>query len=382
VAGAGGLTRDVLSRRHGDRTCSDSLALPGKVTAPGEKLLVVAPSWVGDTVIAQTLFIHLYHTRPQVAIDVLAPAASEPLLARMPEVRCTITQPLGHGELGIGRRRQLGRELREAGYDQAIVLPNSLKSALAPWFAGIPRRTGWRGEMRYGLLNDVRSLDASALPQMAQRFLALGLPAGERLPTRLPRPRLRADIENGLSLVQSLGLAVDLPLLALCPGAEFGTAKRWPGEYYAQVALDFLARGWQVALFGSGGERALCDSIRASTGSRGGAVAQCHNLAGRTTLADAVDLLARATAVISNDSGLMHIAAALQRPVLAIYGPTSAAFTPPLGDRAAVLVPDLACAPCKARECPLGHQRCMRDTTPAQVSARLGELLAAAGVVL
>jgi heptosyltransferase-2 len=351
------------------------------MTAPGEKLLVVAPSWVGDTVIAQTLFTHLYHTRPQVAIDVLAPAASAPLLARMPEVRRTITQPLGHGELGIGRRRQLGWQLREAGYDQAIVLPNSLKSALAPWFAGIPRRTGWRGEMRYGLLNDLRSLDESALPQMAQRFLALGLPAGERLPPRPPRPRLRADVENGLSLAQSLGLAIDLPLLALCPGAEFGAAKRWPGEYYAQVALDFIARGWQVALFGAAGERALCESIRASVAQHDRAPAQCHNLAGRTTLSDAVDLLARATAVISNDSGLMHIAAALQRPVLAIYGPTPAAFTPPLGDATAVFVPDLACAPCRARECPLGHQRCMRDTTPAQVSARLGELLAVAGAV-
>jgi heptosyltransferase-2 len=352
------------------------------VTAPGEKILVVAPSWVGDTVIAQTLFTYLHHTRPDVALDVLAPAGNAPLLARMPEVRRAIAMPLGHGELGLGRRRRLGRELRAAAYDRAIVLPNSLKSALVPWFAGIPRRTGWRGEQRYGLLNDLRVLDERALPQLAQRFFALGLPPGERLPLHIPQPRLRADAEAGLSLARALGLAIDLPLLALCPGAEFGAAKRWPGEYYAQVAGDFLARGWQVALFGSMSERALCGSIRASIAQRSDDHAQCHDLSGRTTLSDVVDLLARARAVISNDSGLMHIAAALQRPLLAIYGPTPAAFTPPLSEKAAVLVPDIACAPCKARECPLGHQRCMRDTTPARVTATLRELLAATGHAL
>lgn len=352
------------------------------MTAARESILVVGPSWVGDTVIAQTLFTYLHHARPGVAIDVLAPASNAPLLKRMPEVRRAIAMPLGHGELGLGQRRRLGRELHSAGYDQAIVLPNSLKSALVPWFAGIPRRTGWRGELRYGFLNDLRLLDAAALPQMAQRFLALGLPPGEPLPSHLPQPRLRADREAGLLLARTLGLDTDLPLLALCPGAEFGAAKRWPGEYYAQVASDFLVRGAQVALFGAAGDRPLCSSIRAWTTQRSGAAVHCHDLSGRTTLSEVVDLLARASAVISNDSGLMHIAAALQRPVLAIYGPTPATFTPPLSAISAALIPDIACAPCKQRECPLGHQRCMRDTTPAQVAARLETLLADAGAAL
>lgn len=350
------------------------------MTAAGEKILVVGPSWVGDTVMSQTLFTYLHQSRPGVAIDVLAPASCGPLLQRMPEVRRAIAMPLGHGELGLGQRRRLGHTLRDAAYDQAIVLPNSLKSALVPWFAGIPRRTGWRGEMRYGLLNDLRVLDESALPRMAQRFLALGVPARQRLPAQLPRPRLRAEADAGLQLAQSLGLDAGLPLLALCPGAEFGAAKRWPAEYYARTAGDFLARGWQVALFGSAGERTLCGSIRAAIASPGGDRARCHDLSGRTTLSDAVDLLARAAAVISNDSGLMHVAAALQRPLLAIYGPTSTVFTPPQSAVAALLEPDIACAPCFQRECPLGHHRCMRDTTPAQVAARLDALLADAGV--
>lgn len=349
------------------------------MTAPGESILVVGPSWVGDTVIAQTLFTHLHRTRPGAALDVLAPAHCGPLLQRMPEVRRAIAMPLGHGELGLGARKRLGRELRTAGYEQVIVLPNSWKSALAPWFAGIPVRTGWRGEWRYGLLNDLRVLDANALPQLAQRFLALGLPPGECLPPNLPQPRLRADNEAGLSLVLALGLDSTLPLLALCPGAEFGSAKRWPGEYYAQLAGDFLARGWQVALLGSAAERALCGWIRASVAPRSKALARCHDLAGHTSLAQAIDLLARAAAVVSNDSGLMHVAAALQRPLIALYGPTPAAFTPPLCDTAAIVTPDIGCAPCRKRECPLEHQRCLRDSTPAQVAARLEALLTGSG---
>lgn len=345
------------------------------MTAPAEQILVVGPSWVGDTVMSQALFASIHQARPGVAIDVLAPASCGPLLLRMPEVRRAIAMPLGHGELGLGQRRRLGRTLRAVGYDQAIVLPNSLKSALVPWFAGIPRRTGWRGEMRYGLLNDMRQLDERALPQMSQRFLALGLPPQEPLPSRIPRPRLRADADAGLRLLYALGLDADAPLLALCPGAEFGPAKRWPPEYYAEVAADFLARGWQVALLGAAADRESCATIA----QRSGAHARCHNLAGRTALPEAVDLLARATAVISNDSGLMHVAAALQRPLVAIYGPTSAAFTPPLGDVVAVLDPDIACAPCRRRECPLGHHRCMRDTSPVRVVAALESLLAGDG---
>jgi len=342
------------------------------VTESAEKILVIGPSWVGDMVMSQVLYIHLRQSRPGVTIDVLAPAWSGPILQRMPEVNRALAMPLGHGELGLVKRRQLGRELRAAHYDQAILLPNSLKSALIPFFAKIPRRTGWRGEMRYGLVNDLRRLDAAALPLMVQRFIALGLDSDAPLPPHLPEPRLVVDPAAAEQCRDSVGLDPDLPILALCPGAEFGTAKRWPPGYYAEIARDYLQRGWQVVLYGSANDRDVCALIRCGSGEH----IHCHDLAGRTSLAQAVDLLSLSAAVISNDSGLMHIAAALQRPLLVIYGATSPAFTPPLSPVSALLISDIDCAPCFERECPLGHHRCMRDTLPTLAAAKLEALLA------
>ncbi len=342
------------------------------MTADAGNILVVGPSWVGDMVMSQVLYTWLRQTRPGVAIDVLAPAWSGPILERMPEVRRAIAMPLGHGELGLGRRWRLGRELRVGRYDQAILLPNSLKSALVPWFAGIPRRTGWRGEMRYGLVNDLRVLDEEALPLMVQRFVALGLADGEPVPASLPAPRLIVDRAQAHSCGAAMGLAPDQPLLALCPGAEFGGAKRWPAEYYAELAGHYLARGWQVALFGSTNDQPVTAAIRAGCEHH----PACIDLAGRTRLAEAVDLLSLATAVVSNDSGLMHIAAALARPLVVIYGATSPGFTPPLNDNSAVLVSDIDCAPCFQRECPLGHHGCMRHTPMQRVATELDSLLA------
>lgn len=342
------------------------------MTGSGEQVLVVGPSWVGDMVMSQVLYSRLQETRPGVTIDVLAPAWSEPLLARMPQVRRAITMPLGHGELGLAQRWRLGRKLRSQQYSQAILLPNSFKSALVPWFAGIARRTGWRGEMRYGLLNDMRLLDEQALPLMVQRFAALGQEVNEPLPDRLRAPRLVVDTDQARRCRHAMGLAADLPLLALCPGAEFGGAKRWPAAYYSELALHYLQRDWQVALFGSANDRQVTAAISAHCGGH----PNCFDLAGRTRLAEAVDLLSLAAAVVSNDSGLMHIAAALARPLVVLYGATSPGFTPPLNNSAAVLMSDIDCAPCFQRECPLGHHRCMVELPPAKVVATLEQLLA------
>lgn len=321
---------------------------------------------------SQVLFIALQRDRPGVRIDVLAPAWSEPILQRMPQVNRAINLPVGHGELALARRWRLGRELRARRYDWAIVLPNSLKSALVPVFAGIPRRTGWRGEMRYGLLNDLRILDKAALPLMVQRFAALGLDAHARLPDKLPQPHLLVAADAARACAAGFGLDGDKPILALCPGAEFGSAKRWPEAYYAELARDYLDRGWQVAVYGSANDRPVSAEICRNAGDK----ALCHDLAGRTSLAEVVDLLSLSAAVVSNDSGLMHIAAALRRPLLAIYGPTSPAFTPPLSTAAAVLVSTVSCAPRCARECALGHHPCMRETSVQQVVRRLDALLA------
>lgn len=342
------------------------------MNSTGEQILVVGPSWVGDMVMSQVLYIYLQHTRPGVAIDVLAPAWSEPLLQRMPEVRRAISMPVGHGELGLGRRWRLGRQLRARNYDQALLLPNSLKSALVPFFAGIPRRTGWQGEQRYGLLNDLRQLDEQALPLMVQRFLSLGQIAGEAIPETLPAPCLVVDEVQAGRVLQRFHLASDRPLLALCPGAEFGSAKRWPAAHYAELAERYLDLGWQVALLGSDKDQFVTQEIYELCEGH----SDCVDLAGHTQLAEAVDLLSTATAVVSNDSGLMHIAAALARPLVVVYGATSPGFTPPLNDNAAVVVSEIECAPCFARECPLGHHGCMRYTPMQRVAEELDSLLA------
>lgn len=333
-----------------------------------ERILIVGPSWVGDMVMAQVLFKQLKARQPGCEIDVLAPAWSLPLIARMPEVRAGIAMPLGHGELELKSRWRLGRSL--AGrYDQAIVLPNSLKSAFVPVFAGIPTRTGWRGEMRLGWLNDARPLNKQHYPLMIQRFAALALPRGRALPSPLPRPALQVDDANRQRLLSELGLNLTRPVLALCPGAEFGPAKRWPDGHYAEVARARIAQGWQVWLLGSAKDQEVAELIRAWLPEED--QAHCQVLAGRTQLVDAVDLLAMADAVVSNDSGLMHIACAVDRPLVAVYGSTSPGFTPPLGSRVSVQQLAVECGPCFKRECPLGHLKCLNELRPEQVLAAL-----------
>lgn len=336
------------------------------------RILVVGPSWVGDMVMAHSLFQMLKQRQPGAEIHVLAPAWSRPLLSRMPEVSATIDSPFGHGELKLILRYQLGKALRNR-YSQVILLPNSLKSALAPFFARIPKRTGWRGEMRYWLLNDIRQLDEARYPLMVQRFAALACEPGEALPDPLPRPRLMADSERLPELLTRFGLNRLQPVLALCPGAEFGAAKRWPEAHYAAVARDRIEAGWQVWLMGSDKDgpvaRAIQSELPESMRPR------CRNLAGQTELADAIDLLSVADAVVTNDSGLMHVAAALGRPLVAVYGSTSPGFTPPLSDRVAIESIPVDCGPCFQRECPLGHLKCLNDLKPKQVLKALDGLM-------
>ncbi len=330
------------------------------------KFLVVGPAWIGDMVLAQSLFRLLKQRHPDSRLDVLAPAWTHPLLARMPEVDEAIAAPFAHGKFDLGVRLKLGRDLRARGYDRALVLPNSWKSALAPWAARIPRRTGFVGELRYGLLNDARRLDKQKLPRTVDRFVALGLDAGESLP-EIPSPRLKADVDNARGALARLGRDLPkTPVLALCPGAEYGPAKRWPAEYFAEVANAKLAQGWEVWLFGSDKDAAVTAAVQAGTGGR------CLDLGGRTALTEAIDLMALATAVVTNDSGLMHIAAALDCRLVALYGSSDPRHTPPLSANATLLSLSLPCSPCFQRECPLGHLKCLKDLHPAVVLDALG----------
>jgi heptosyltransferase-2 len=325
------------------------------------KILIVGPAWVGDMVMSQCLFKLLKQRDPEVIIDVLAPAWSAALLARMPEVSESLVMPLGHGVLNLSERRRIGKSLREKNYQQAIVLPNSFKSALIPWWANIPLRTGWRGEMRYGVLNDVRRLDPKRYPLMIEQFMALGLPPDASLPTEYPVPELKISAENCAQTLAKYQLSQDRPILIICPGAEFGPAKRWPEEHYASVANEKLAAGWQVWILGSPKDQIVAEKIMQLTAEK------CINLTGKTQLAEAVDLLSLASVVLSNDSGLMHIAASLQKPLIAVYGPTTSAFTPPLDKKAKVVSLSLPCQPCFKRVCPLKHHRCMNELLPQKI---------------
>lgn len=332
------------------------------------KILIVGPAWVGDMVMAQTLFSQLQRNYPGVLLDVLAPAWSRPLLERMPEVHHAIELPFLHGQLDLYRRYTLAQSLKAAAYDQAIVLPNSWKSALIPWWAGIPLRTGWRGEYRYGLLNDIRRLDKARYPLMVQRFVALGLSPQAAVPIAWQQPHFQVQVSAQQATLQQLSLKSEPNILALCPGAEFGPAKRWPAQYFADVAKVYLQRGWQVWIFGSTKDTPIAVKINNICAEA------CVELTGKTSLGAAIDLMALAKAVVSNDSGLMHIAAALSLPLVALYGSSSADFTPPQSDRAQRLALQLACRPCFKRVCPLDHLRCLNDLMPAQVLAALDTL--------
>jgi heptosyltransferase-2 len=304
---------------------------------------------------AQSLLKLLKTRHPDTDIDMLAPAWSLPVISRMSEVREGIVLSTRHGEFGLGKRRQLGARLRQTGYGQAIILPRSLKAALVPWLAGIPRRTGYLGEVRFGLINDIRPFDKHVLDQTVKRFVALGLNAGEALPD-IPLPTLAVSAQDRQRVLAKFGLKSDRPAIAMMPGAEYGPAKCWPVEYFAELAGKLTAKGFTVLVLGSDKDATAGATIAADGGAR--------NLCGQTELADVVDLLAACEQSVSNDSGLMHIAAAVGCKVSALYGSTSPDFTPPLTEQRVVHYLQLECSPCFKRECPLQHLNCLREITP------------------
>ena len=333
-----------------------------------EKYLIIGPSWVGDMVMSQSLYITLKKQRPDMELHVMAPRWCLPLLARMPQVDQAIEMPLGHGDFKLAARWKLGRELKQNQYTQAIVLPNSLKSALIPFFAGIKKRTGWKGESRFGLLNDLRS-NKNTFPLMVQRYIALAFPRQQMRAAKdiqeIPYPALLVDKAQQQTAIARLGINLDKPVLGLCPGAEFGPSKRWPEAHYAAIAKQWIADGGEVWVFGSQKDQPVANTIRQYLPE--GLQTHCRLLAGNTSLTEAIDLLAACTTVVSNDSGLMHIAAAVNTPLVAVYGSTSPGYTPPLSQKVQIVHTDIECRPCFKRECPYGHLKCLRELQPKQV---------------
>ena len=314
------------------------------------RILVVAPNWIGDALMAQPLLTRLREKRPGVKLDVLAPEWVAPVARRMPEVDEVITTPFRHGALSLRRRWQLGRTLKERRYRQAIVLPNSWKAALVPFFADIPVRSGYVGESRYGLLNLLYRRGTRA---MREHYARLAEMPGTEPASPLPQARLRIDGSQAAATRARYGL--EGGYVVLCPGAEYGPAKRWP--YFAELATRLRQ---PVVLLGSQNDVPAAEGI-------GG-----RNLVGSTSLDEAIDIIAGAELVVSNDSGLMHVAAALGRPLVALFGSSSPEKTPPQPGRSRVLWLKIECSPCYQRECPLGHFRCMRELSVDMVLAAAG----------
>lgn len=335
------------------------------LTPRSSRILVVAPAWIGDTIMAQPLLTRLKERGAH--IDVLAPAWTAPLLQRMPEVSAVIESPFRHGDFGWQARRALGKRLAANGYDEAVVLPNSWKSALVPWFAGIPVRTGFTGEARYGLLNRRHTLDKEAQPQLVERYAQLAEAPGQAPQQPIAGLHLTSTPEQQRAARRILQLPEDAAPVIFCPGAEYGPAKRWPAHHFATLAR-LLPATTPIWILGSGKDAAVGDAIVAGAGNDRNHVV---NLCGRTSLEQAIDLIAGAAAVVSNDSGLMHVTAALGRPLVALYGSSSPDYTPPRSAHAKILRLGLECSPCFKRECPLGHLKCLEDIAPAQVRAAL-----------
>jgi heptosyltransferase-2 len=318
------------------------------------RVLVVAPNWIGDALMAQPLLARLQDKTAGLELDMLAPEWVAPVARRMPQVREVITVPFRHGGLQLRERWRVGRALRGRGYQQAIVLPNSWKSALVPFFARIPLRSGYVGESRYGLLNRVYRKSGDP---MTLHYARLSEAPGSVIEQPLPLPRLLASAADIQATMQRFGLAGRYAVL--CPGAEYGPAKRWPyfGELSARLRM-------QAVILGSGND------AQAARGLSG------KNLVGQTNLDQAMDLIAGADLVVSNDSGLMHVAAALGRPQVALFGSSSPEHTPPLSKAARVVWLHVECSPCYQRECPLGHFRCMRELTVDLVLKEIDNLSA------
>ena len=350
------------------------------------RTLIVAPNWIGDAVMAQPLLALIAQGEPAARIDVLAPPQVAPVFAAMPEVDEIIEAPNVHGRLELGRRWRLARNLRQRGYTRCVVLPNSIKSALVPFMAGIRERHGHRGENRYLLINRPHDAgDAKTQPmvehyaQLASGVLACATATGRKPASpeasrlRVADPHLEVSSSQILSARERLGIPADAPLLVLCPGAEYGPAKRWPTRHFASLAA-LACNEWPeatVAVLGSAKERPLATEIAALSGQ------DLRNLCGETSLADAIALIASSSALISNDSGLMHVAAALRRPQVAIFGSSDPRHTPPRSPQARIQWLQLECSPCFERTCPLGHTNCLTQITPSSVFDALLEALRA-----
>lgn len=345
--------------------------------AQGQKILVISPAWLGDIIMSQSLLSTLKHLNPRCHITVYAPAYAHPILHRMDEVDSIITNPFAHGSLLLKERYNEGKKLREGNFDVAYVLPNSFKSALPAYFAKIPERIGWQGEMRYGVLN-FRRQNKQAFPRMVERYVSLAYIHDQNVTSEsnLPSfayPKLNAQQPND-ELLTRLELKLDRPLLTLGCGANYGPAKLWPVEYFAKVSNYFIQhhQGAILAL-GTPKDQETVNNIKAHIDTD--KLPYFYDICGKTNLTEALDLVACSKAAVCNDSGMMHTVAACDVPQVCIFGSTSTGYTPPLSKKAICLESQEPCHPCFKRECKFKTYQCLKGITPQMVIESLERLL-------
>ncbi len=328
------------------------------------RVLVISPNWIGDAIMAQPLLQLLRRRYPDVVIDILAPGWVAPVWQAMEEVNRVHESGFRHGKLQLKDRMAMARFLRTLNYDQAYILPNTLKFALIPWLARIPRRIGYLGESRYGFLNVIHRDDKRhPRPMMAFYAALIDEPAGD-ITGRFEslHPRLHVDEKAIAEVKEKLDLGKDRLTVAFAPGAEFGSAKRWPVSHFSTLAQLIIQRypEARIVLLGSARDNEVCKPIHAN-------VPETVNLAGKTSLKEAIALIAGVDILVTNDSGLMHMASAFDLPVVALYGSTDYRHTPPFSRQSHIMSLDLPCAPCQKRECPLGHHQCMVELMPRMI---------------
>ena len=331
-------------------------------------ILIVPYMWIGDFVRGHTVARVLKQRWPNRPIDLLTTSLCAPLVDYMPGVRSSIVWDLPRSRLALAKQWGLAALLRARGYRTALVLPRTWKSALAPALAGIPERIGFVGEVRFGLINHWR-WGERALPRFIDKNAALALPDGAPLPGEWPVPQLRVPLGDAAQFRQANGLGSGRAV-ALAPGSV-GASKRW--TYYGEAARLLAEQGLDVWVVGGPGEKAMAQDIVASGGPR------VRDLTG-SDLRNGILAMAAASLAISNDSGLMHIAAALGKPTMGIFGPTSPYHWAPLNGLAATVQTKthVPCQPCHRPVCRMNDHRCMRDIPPSDVVAIAGRVLAEA----
>lgn len=367
----------------------------------GRSILIVSPAWLGDIIMSQSLLKTLKKQEPDCHITVYAPAYAHVIIERMAEVDKIIENPFAHGTFNLKARYAEGQKLKAMGFDKAYILPNSLKSALPPFFAGIKERIGLKGESRYVLLNKMRK-DKNAFKRMTARYVALAyvddksVTGDETLPAfDYPQLQLKAPSPE---LLERLNLTLDRPLLVLGCGANYGPAKLWPAEYFAKVSVHFIKRGWTVVAPGSPKDKptteliakhiqdiATADATAAADSSADAAaatgaldydyLAHYKEIAGMTSLTEVLDLIGASSAAVCNDSGLMHTVAAANVPQVCIFGSTSTGYTPPLSDIAECVESTQPCHPCFKRTCKFETYACLKELTPELVIEKLTNVI-------